>query len=110
MEFKQELEIRVVLTNLINVVRVRLLGINDAIRSLRKRKPRDKDELSFKELALKQLVDFRKETNTILNKLSLLQGKEELHASQILSLKKEFMELTMNTDKDNENNTGSRTI
>lgn len=97
MEFKQELEIRVVLNNLINVVRVRLAGINDAIRGLRKRKPYDKEESLFKEHALEQLVKFRKETNVILNKLTIMQKDTDLDSTKIISLKEEFMKLKMNT-------------
>lgn len=97
MEFKQELEIRVVLNNLINVVRVRLSGINDAIRGLRKRKTYDKEESTFKDHALKELVKFRKETNVILNKLNVMQKDTELDSTKIISLKEEFMKLKMNT-------------
>lgn len=108
MEFKKELESRVILNNLINVVRVRLLGINDAIRGLRKSK-HNKNNVQkelFKNQAIKQLVQFRKTTNIILNKLVLLQKKEDLDISDISSLKNEFMQLDMHSGTNNENNTG----
>lgn len=97
MQFKQELEIRVLLNNLTTIVKTRLLGINDAIRGLTNKKIYTADERLFKEESLKQLKQYRRETNIILNKLMNFQKKEEIDSISILDLKEQFMKLDMNT-------------
>lgn len=100
MNFNQELKTRVSLFDLANVVKVRLLGINDAIRGLRKKKPHNKDEANFIKLSIEQLTVARKKTNVILNKLVLLKDKELDTVDEITQLKNEFMKMSFKGEID----------
>jgi hypothetical protein len=86
-----QLQANVLINDLKNVVKTRLLGINECIRQLRKneRAITDyKDKLNLYKLA-------RAQTNTVLNKLVNLLNKGEFTLTEFKQLKQEFIEMTI---------------
>lgn len=101
MTFETDIKIAVTVNNLASVVKTRLLGINDAIRGLRKRKPKTVDESLFIKDSLALLKEARNKTNIILNKLIIILKKESFDEVSIRALKEEFMKMTIDKpDKD----------
>ena len=86
-----QLEINVLLNDLKNVVKTRLLGINDCIRILRKNKyPNNKhktDLILYKEA--------RKQTNIILNKITILLNKVSFTVEEFKELKTSFLNMNI---------------
>lgn len=86
-----QLQINVQLNDLKNVVKTRLLGINEAIRRLRKAQ-RQVVEYKAKLDLYKQA---RAKTNTILNKITNLLNKGEFTLTEFKQLKQDFVQMTI---------------